>query len=151
MKTLLLVRHANIDTQTPRTDATPLTPAGQIRANEFARIGVSAGAMSVYHSGVVRTEQTAAPLAAARSLTAKKAPNVVADPVAFKTEVMSAVAGAVVVVVGHSNTVRLMVEALGATFPGADIDDTEFDNLFVVMVPAQGETGVVRLKYGAAT
>jgi broad specificity phosphatase PhoE len=58
--------------------------------------------------------------------------------------------GETVLVVGHSNTVPAIVEALGAKRP-ADICDAEFDNLYIVTIAADGTAGVVRSKYGART
>jgi broad specificity phosphatase PhoE len=56
-------------------------------------------------------------------------------------------AGETVLVVGHSNTVPAIVEALGARRPPA-ICDSQYDNLYVVTVPPSGAVGTVRAKYG---
>jgi hypothetical protein len=55
-----------------------------------------------------------------------------------------------VLVVGHSNTVPAIIEALGAVRP-APICDPEYDNLYVVTIGPDGKAGVVRAKFGART
>ena len=55
--------------------------------------------------------------------------------------------GHTVLVVGHSNTVPAIVEALGAPKP-ADICDAGYDNVFIVTMPVSGPTSVMRLHYG---
>ena len=66
------------------------------------------------------------------------------------------------VVAGHSDTVPLIVEALGAPSPcpamfpldgdGAClIPDNQYDNLIVVTIPWWGSRAAVRLRYGAST
>jgi hypothetical protein len=63
-------------------------------------------------------------------------------------QVRSGTAGAVVLIVGHSNTVPEMIAAFDVPNPIGPIDEREFDNLFVVSVPPLGQASVLRLKYG---
>ena len=51
--------------------------------------------------------------------------------------VLSRHAGRTVVVVGHSNTVLAIANALGAG-PAADIDERDYDHVVVVVKPAAG-------------
>jgi broad specificity phosphatase PhoE len=55
--------------------------------------------------------------------------------------------GQTVLVVGHSNTVPAIVEALGAKRPGA-ICDSRYDDLFVVTIAGDGKANAVHAKYG---
>ncbi len=58
--------------------------------------------------------------------------------------------GQTVLVVGHSNTVPPLVNALGAG-PYENLTDDEYDDLFVVTLAADGSTAAVRLRYGKPT
>jgi hypothetical protein len=66
------------------------------------------------------------------------------------------------VVAGHSNTVPIIVEELGAGTPcptmfpldaggSCVIPDSQYDNLIVVTIPRWGKRSAVRLRYGAST
>ena len=57
-------------------------------------------------------------------------------------------AGQVVLIIGHSNTVPAIVEALGGKRPAAIDDATEFDRVFVLVVPKTGGVKVVKTRYG---
>jgi len=52
-----------------------------------------------------------------------------------------------VLVVGHSNTVPAIVEALGAKRPAA-ICDSRYDDMFVVTIAGDGKANAVHAKYG---
>ena len=56
--------------------------------------------------------------------------------------------GRTVLVVGHSNTVPQIVEALGGARPPAFDEATEFDRLTIVIIPKKGKTQVVQARYG---
>lgn len=147
--TVYLVRHAEKGT-TPAADP-PLTPAGAARAQALATLLTDSGVTAVITTELARTRETAAPLAAARRLT----PVVVGvrvAPAAHISGVVDAVraqGGGVVLVVGHSNTIPRIVEALGGpALP--DLCDAAYSNLFVVrMVPGRPAT-FTRTKFGAA-
>jgi hypothetical protein len=56
--------------------------------------------------------------------------------------------GNAVLVVGHSNTVSLIVAALGGPrFP--ELCDAQYAGLYIVRVPAHGAASLVRAQYGA--
>jgi broad specificity phosphatase PhoE len=59
-------------------------------------------------------------------------------------------AGKTVLVVGHSNTIPAIVGALGGP-KLADLCETEYDNLFTIVLDAEGGVRTVRSKFGAAT
>jgi len=144
MKTVILLRHADVDPPAggPVPDGLALNAAGQTRAMELARVLGGVGISAVFVSSAQRTQQTAAPLAARLGLAAAVLPT---DP-----EVGAGViagAGPVVLVVGHSNTVPDLIEALGAGFPGPPL--TGHDDLFVLVRGEAGVATAVRLKYGA--
>lgn len=72
------------------------------------------------------------------------------EPMQIKNDILSNHSGQTVLVIGHSNTVPDIINRLGAGNMPV-IDDTEFDNLFVVKVLSQGRASVTRLKYGNQT
>lgn len=140
MKTVLFVRHADIDLPPAVPDEQiELNAAGLARAEELGRVGGAFGVTAVFTSALKRTKQTAAPLATAHNLQAKVVPPSLPQFVA------AAANGSATLVVGHSPTVPQMIAALlGAPFPFPPLKD--FDDLFVVTVGAS--PSVVRLKYG---
>lgn len=138
--TLFLVRHAEKANQ---TDASPLTDRGKARAEKLADLLRDANVRAVFSTNYVRTRETARPLAERRNLTVQPY-----DPKdeAFAKTLLKAQAGRRVLVVGHSNTIPKLVNALaGTSLP--NLADSEYDALFVVTVPRRGPPAVVTLRY----
>ena len=145
--TVLVVRHA----ERPAGGDPSLDAAGQARAQALADALASAGVTAIYTTQYRRTQETAAPLAQRLGITAQVIAAQGGESVgAHVNEVASAIrtrhAGGVVLVVGHSNTVPLIVRALGGSAP--DIAESDHANLFIVTLPASGATRTVRAKYG---
>ncbi len=143
--TILLVRHAErADTaqgQKPSKGADPeLSAAGRRRAESLASMLKDAGVTAIFATEFKRTQQTAAPLAKALSLTVKTIPS---DKQAELLKLLKAATGNVLVV-GHSNTIPEIIKALGVTTP-VTIGDADFDNLFMVRLGSQPE--LIRLHY----
>jgi broad specificity phosphatase PhoE len=98
-----------------------------------------AGIGAVFATEFRRTQDTARPLAArlklpVQSMTAK-------DTAALVAKIKSAHSGAIVFIVGHSNTVPDVIRAFGG--PAVTIGDDEYDNMFFV-VPGTGVMTRVR-------
>ena len=144
--TVILVRHAE-KAATPLDDP-PLTAAGEARSRELWDALKDARISAIITTQFVRTRATAQPTATALGMT----PEVVnAAGANHPQDVAAAVrkhAGQTVLVVGHSNTVPSIIEALGAKKP-AVICDNEYDNLYIVTLGTDGKAGVVRSKFGA--
>lgn len=141
--TVLLVRHAEKAAE-PANDP-PLTTAGERRARDLLAAVRDADVSVIMTTQFARTRSTAQPTASALGIT----PEII-NAQATPTEVATAIrkhAGHTVLVVGHSNTIPAIIEALGAKRPPA-ICDAVYDNLFVVAIDANGKAGVVRAKYG---
>lgn len=154
-----LVRHAEKSAQPPGDPA--LTPEGQARARALADALARAGVSAVITTQFARTKQTAAPLAERLGI----APEIVGVPtgvasnpqaqadaarqhVALTVAAIRKHAGAAILVVGHSNTIPSIVAALGGpAFP--DLCDGDYDQLFVLEMPASGPPRLVRARYGA--
>jgi broad specificity phosphatase PhoE len=146
--TIILVRHA--EKAVEPSDDPPLTSAGETRARDLWGAIKDAGVSAVITTQLVRARATAQPTVAAMHLT----PEIIrAGGAMHAKDVADAVrkhAGQTVLVVGHSNTVPAIVEALGAPRPPA-ICDPEYDNLYVVTLAPNGKAALVRAKFGART
>ena len=144
--TVVVVRHA--EKAAAPADDPPLTAEGQGRAQALFQAVRDARVGAIITTQLLRTRSTAEPTATALGIR----PEVVtAGGATHAQDVAAAVrahAGTTVLVVGHSNTVPAIIEALGAKRPAA-ICDSEYDNLFIVTIGADGTAGVVRSSYGA--
>src|SRR6476619_7042657 len=144
---VLLVRHAEKASQPAQNP--PLTEAGATRAQALAAVARDAGVTAIITTQFERTRKTAEPTAAALHIT----PEVIeAGPAAQHAKAVADQvlkhAGGTVLVVGHSNTIPAIVGALGAPRP-RDLCDSEYDQLFVVILGDAGPPRVIRSRYGA--
>lgn len=152
--TVFLVRHAE-KSDAPGQDP-PLSGRGRARAEALARLLQNAGVRAVFTSQFARTQQTAEPLAKRLGVSPTAVPisvktsnprEVTEESIRELTKRVEAHAGGAVLIVGHSNSVPDVIRALGGdTVP--KIDESSFDDLFVVTVYANGRAKVVHLKYG---
>lgn len=143
---VVLARHAD---RLPGQKTDELAAAGVTRSQELLRVMEKAGVSAVIHSDTQRAAQTAAPLAKAIGVEPMVIPG--KDIAAVAAEVRKH-PGETVLIVGHSNTVPMIIAALGGPqLP--DIGEAEFDDLFVLTLcrcnprPAR----LLSLQYGAAT
>ncbi len=146
--TVILVRHGEKAAE-PATDPA-LTPAGATRAQQLVDAVGARQVTAVFTSMYARSVQTAEPVAMKSKVTPE-----VFDPrdVSHVQLVMDAVnkhRGETILIVGHSNTVPELIAALGAAKP-AEICEGEYDNFYVVTMPATGAATVEAMKYGAET
>ncbi|MEM6644766.1 MAG: histidine phosphatase family protein [Bacteroidota bacterium] len=126
--TVYLLRHAEKTEATMIRDV-PLSEAGLARADAVARLLASAKVTAIHSTQYQRTQQTAAPLAAAYGLGVQPY-----DPSALDAfaEALRTSAG-IHVVVGHSNTTPYLAAALG----GAEvppIPEDEYDRLYHIVL-----------------
>lgn len=146
--TVYLVRHAEKDLRADPNAVDPaISSAGQERAEALAaRLG-SAGIKAIITSQFRRTMETADPLAIAIGVT----PEVVRA--GWKTDADSARAvvsrhkGEKVLIVGHSKTLPVIIEALGGPRI-ADICENQYSNLFIMYLPPSGKPRFVKQHYG---
>jgi broad specificity phosphatase PhoE len=146
---VIVVRHAEkaaVEGQDP-----PLSEAGQRRAQRLADIAAQAGVSMVYTTQFKRTRDTAQPLVERLKIPAQAVEltreSIAGHPAALASEIKAKHKGKTVLVVGHSNTAPRVAAALsGQTIPDLD-DATEFDAIFVVIIPDAGEPRLVRAKY----
>lgn len=150
--TVILLRHAE-RASTPANDP-PLTPAGETRARDLVGAVSTARVNVIFTTQFRRAVQTAQPLADHLGIT----PVVLAvDPADVETyvetlvtRIRSLATQSTVLVVSHTNTIPLIVTALG----GPEIPvvgEDEFDKLFVIEAPKRsGKARVVQARYGPA-
>jgi broad specificity phosphatase PhoE len=146
---VVLVRHAE-KAMEPAGDP-PLTDAGVARAQALAATLGNAGITAIITTQLLRTRATAEPVASARGLTPEVVPVSGGAMAAHVEAVVAAVrahAGGVVLVVGHSNSIPAIIEALGGPrLP--DICESQYGNLFVLL-PVDGDARLIQLRYGTA-
>ena len=146
-QTVILVRHAE------KVDASAdpvLSEAGQRRAFDLAVALGDADLTHVFTSPLQRTVLTARPAAEAHAIN----PEVISFEGGTEAHVRRVADrvralpdDAVVLVVGHSNTVPLIAGALGETGP-SEMRDCEYDRLIVIPVEDDGNSPAVIARYG---
>lgn len=145
---VLVVRHAE---KTAPSGDVPLSAAGEARARALVTIAREAGVSGIITTQFQRTKLTAAPTAQALGVSGEVVEARGPTPEhakAIADAVRARYAGRSVLVVGHSNTVPAIVTALGGpALP--DICDDYYDDIFTVIVSADGTARVVHAKYGA--
>ena len=144
--TVVVVRHA--EKQLNAGDDPPLSPAGVARAESLSRMfGKTAAGWridAIYVSPTLRNRMTAAPLAAKLAITPIVA---AADSKALAHRVLREHAGGRVLVVGHSDTVNEIVEALSGARGLPAIGDEDYGTLYIVTVPSIGHANLLRMTY----
>jgi broad specificity phosphatase PhoE len=145
--TVILVRHAERGNE-GRDPA--LTPDGERRAAALLDAIGRSGLDAVYVTNFNRTQQTAAPTAAELGIT----PTVVtvagsaqahADGIA--ASIRENHAGKRVLVVGHSNTVPLIIQSLGVTAV-RPIEEDDYGRLFIVTLRKHEPPRLIEARYG---
>lgn len=146
--TIIFVRHAEKVTTIP--DDPPLSDAGRRRVDELTRQLVSAdvvaGVDAIYATPFERTQATAKPLADALDLPI----NIydASDNEDVLDRILKNHKGKVILVVGHSNTVPVLIANLGASKNVPEIHEDEYDNIYIISIPWFGKTKTIRLRYG---
>lgn len=140
-KLVFVVRHGErADAGMTQQADPPLSSAGQARAQKLMTMLADAGITAIVTTELIRTQQTAQPLAAKLGLTPDVVQHDNVQGVVATLKITHATD--VVLVVGHSDTIPAILKAYGKA--DVTIADNEYDDLFVV-VPATGL--VVRMHY----
>ena len=146
--TIIFVRHA--EQVRDSGDNPSLSDAGIRRVAELTRqlvdADVVAGIDAIYSTPLNRAEETARPLADALDLPINSYDP--ADTEDVLTTILKAHKGKIILVVGHSNTVPLLIANLGASKKVPAISHGEFDNIYIISIPWFGKTKTIRLRYG---
>ena len=143
-RAVVVVRHAEKISDADER----LSAAGVVRAKRLAAMLEDAGVAAIYSTDTERTRGTAQPLADARRLPIQIYDVDGAKPDAgpFVARLRERHADEVVLVVGHSNTVPAILQALGCAEP-VTIAPAEYDDLFVVVPKGNRTATLVRLRY----
>ena len=146
-QSVILVRHAE------KVDASAdpvLSEAGQARAYALAVVLSGSDLTHVFTSPLQRTVLTARLTAEAHAVNPEVISfegGTVAHVRRVAERIRSLPDDAVVLVVGHSNTVPLIAGALGETGP-SEMRDCEYDRLTVISVEDDGDSPTVIGRYG---
>jgi broad specificity phosphatase PhoE len=143
---VILVRHAEKAAE-PATNP-PLSDTGRQRAARLPAIletwtATGAPIRGLFATELLRTQQTLEPLSKTTRLpittvNAKDTPELVKK--------IMAINGGIVVVVGHSNTIPEVIEALGGP-SGLEIDDPDYTGLYLLTFPGANPAHLIELHY----
>jgi 2,3-bisphosphoglycerate-dependent phosphoglycerate mutase len=128
--TFYVVRHAEkVDNSTNP----PLSEDGKERAKDLRRKLVNKNISLIYSTNYLRTKNTAKPLADAMAIPIKTYAASPADSMAVFIEKLKKIKGRNVLIVGHSNTTKYVVNGLFEKDTlRNDIADNDFDNLYII-------------------
>jgi len=146
--TIIFVRHA--EKALEPADDPGLSEAGRRRVAELTRqlkdADVVAGIDAVYATPYRRTQETARPIADALNLPINTYD--AADTETVLENILRDHKGKIILVVGHSNTVPVLIANLGASKNVPPIDEGEYDNIYIISIPWFGKTKTIRLRFG---
>ncbi|MFY9225844.1 MAG: phosphoglycerate mutase family protein [Blastocatellia bacterium] len=143
--TVILVRHAE---KAKSNDNNPnLSKIGQQRAKALAQILKDASINAIYATEFTRTQETAKPLSEITSIPITiieaRSTDKLVDEIKNKHK------GENILIVGHSNTLSSIIEKLGKT-KIQEIDESEYDNLFILNINENANAKLLNLKYASA-
>ncbi len=146
--TIIFFRHAE---QTSHDEADPpLSEAGQRRVAELTRqlvdADVVAGIDAIYSTPYIRSLETARPLADRLDLPINS--YAVDDTEEILDTILKNHKGKIILVIGHSNTLPVLIANLGASKKVPVIAQNEFDNIYIISIPWFGKTKTIRLRIG---
>jgi len=145
--TIVVVRHAE-KVMEGATDP-GLTDAGLARAALLARMfgdrRLKDHIDAIYVSPALRNRLTAAPLAARLGI----APEIVSqeDPRRLANRVLHEHRGERILIVGHTDTIPALVEALSGLKDIPPIEALEYGTMYIICVPRVGRASVLTLTY----
>ena len=142
-----IVRHAEKVTDKDATDPS-LTASGRRRARDLRKTLRSVKLDAIYATQYKRTQETVAPTAELMSI----------KPILINSEKTAQLAaslkgrarGGMVLVGAHSNTIPVLLKALGVK-KRVSIGSGDYDNLFVVLLAEKGTPALLRFHYGVFT
>ena len=143
--TVYVVRHAEKQSAEIGGRDPSLTTQGRGRAEALAAMLGDDDVNAVFATEYKRTQETVAPLAAALGVPVRESE--AARPEALGARILEEFAGATVVVAAHSNTVPRILAALGVE-EEIVIDESEYGDLFVVVVEGEEVIDFTRHRFG---
>jgi len=144
--TIIVVRHAEKE---PGSSDPPLSSIGQARAELLARMFGDVHAPghldAIYVSPTVRSQMTAAPLAARLGLTPIVGPP--HDARSLARRVLNEHSGGRVLVVGHTDSMQEIVESLTGAKGLPPIGEADYGTMYIVTAPRVGRADFLRLRF----
>lgn len=140
--TFILVRHA--EKADDGTDDPPLNAVGEERTKTLADHLKETKITAVYSTDYKRTRQTVQQIADMLGLQVQ-----LYDPSKKSTipSILNEEAGGTVLLSGHSNTTPRLVNQLTGEERYKQFDDSDYDNLFIVMATEIGKGTVLKLTF----
>lgn len=138
--TVVIVRHAE---KLDESANPPLTEAGQCRAETLSRMLAPSGISAVFATALLRTRQTVTPYAQSRMPALSI--ETYGGAATLAERIRTGFRGRKVLVASHSGMAEELVALLGA--PPVPAIGNEFDNAYVVTLPASGPATVLHTKY----
>jgi broad specificity phosphatase PhoE len=142
LTTFVLIRHAEKGTDDPRNPS--LNEEGVLRAQKLVELLQHSKVDVIYTTPYKRTQETVAPLASKYSLTIQEYNP---SKLAFLNEVWSNNQGKTIVVSGHSNTTPMVANYLLGEEKFSQLDESEYDKVFIVTINEIGKGTVSVLSY----
>ncbi len=147
--TIIVVRHAEKDTAQIDPE---LSAEGYERVKELTGMLASAKIAAIYSTQYKRTMNTVKPLSEKLGVPITVVPHDRSRTVREYSEglakkILGEQSGKTVLVSSHSNVAPEIIRALGISDPPT-IDDSMYDDLFVVSKQSNGPASLLRLKYG---
>lgn len=140
---IFLVRHAE---KVKDGGADPeLTYTGKQRAEQLNKMLAKVDISAIYSTNYKRTRNTAQPLAAAKQLHIELYNPM--DSRKFIDGILEKHYGKTVFVVGHSNTIPLLLNTLLGEEKYEMLDDDEYSNLFMVSIIQGSDAEVIQLTF----
>jgi broad specificity phosphatase PhoE len=146
LRTVFVVRHAETDPDAQEENARnpKLTEQGQLRAAHLATMLSDQELSAVFVTDTRRSLETATPTATTQSLAPTKYPPT--DMESLVKSIHQLPASSPVLVVAHSNTVPMILEAFGAG-PSEDLHHDEFDRFFAIVLNDASFESLIELRY----
>lgn len=147
--TVIFVRYADVDSGDESNPG--LNSAGQRRAEELVRvigdINVVASVNAIFATQFRNTQETAEPLAKSLQMPVQV---IDADNVRGLTDlILQEYKGDIVLVITNRKALPQLIQRFHGSKNLPEIEDSEYDNLFIVSIPWYGKVKTLRLKYGA--
>lgn len=132
--TYYLIRHAEKDLSNPTEKNPHLSDTGIKRSEDWKNLFNDVSFDAVYSTNYHRTIETAQPTATKNNLDIT-----IYDPRAFNIEdFKKQTEGKIVLIVGHSNTIPKVVNALIGKDEYKDIDESVYGHLYIVKIAKNG-------------
>ncbi len=142
--TIYLVRHAEKDLTDPSARNPELTAAGVTRAQHLADKLRTVPIQAIYSTSFARTVNTVKPVADQKKLTIGYYQ---AQDLAAMQQLIQQQRGKTILICGHSNTILPIIRSVGAKPPLDTILDTQYDNLFKLVIQPDGRAQATVEKY----